>query len=624
MAPKYRICFLGYGQLSELARPVLEQLEFDDTEVLLVDCNVESLPGTVNKALADGYDMFIAGSANAAEFRRYSYAHLVEISIGTVDYLLAIKKALTLGQHPVIATYSYGRELNIPLLEELSGAELELVRYEDSLELEDGLAHAKGDVIIGASHASELAARMGHKSVLLSPGANSILSAVRRARNFCMELEKERQNSKTIQAILNNVPVGLIVSDAQGAITLCNPAARQFTQLGKTRVLGKLMGDVLPTLSPADFLQSEEREQDRRRLLNGSMIRCVQSRIEDNDRPLGVLTTLFPDNSRRKHAEEQNASRYTARSQWKDLVGTSPAIKEVVRQANACASSDYPLVLEGEGGSGRNFIAQCIHNGSLRAKEPYLPLNTAILPDAEAARVLFGSEDSRETRPGLLELAQGGTIVLQNLPAASFVVQSCLLQVLTQQHFFRLGGTTPVPFRARFVTILAPGDAQQSILPDLRQRLGVLRLCIPPLRKRREDIVPLFTALLAQECELAHLRPPAVAREPLERYAWPENLSELSAACKRYVFLLSQSSNQTANARYLLLLQAIGEDNLFRELLAQHPALADIPSNPPQEVLAGIEDIKHLLKYNNDKVAEKLNLSRTTLWRMLKSKEQKE
>ncbi len=621
MSAKYKICFLGYGKLSEIAKPVLEGLEYEDTEVLLADCNVETLPATVDQALENGYEMFIAGSANAAEFKRYSYAHLVEISIGTVDYLVAIKKALQIGSNPVIAVYSYGRSLDVPQLESLSGVSLETVIYEDSSELREGLANAAGDVIIGASHANELAAEMGKKSILLYPSENSVLSAVRRARNICIELEKDNQKTKTIQAIINNAPIGFIVSDQNGMITLFNRAARQHTQIGSAKVRGKPLSDVLPMLSPEDFICSDLREQDRRRLINGAMVRCVQSRIDDNKKILGVLTTLYPDNSRHKQQDDFTGQQFNAHAFWKDVIGNSPVMKSMIRQANAYAGSDYSLVIEGEPGTGKNLISQCIHNGSLRARQPYLSVNLTSLPDQDAARILFGYEENGSTHPGLLELAQKGTVVLHDLEFSSSIVQSCLLGVITQQRFLRIGGIVPVPFQARIVTILSHPEAVRNIRPELWTYLSVLRLSVPPLRARKDDILPLFTFFISQEHDISHRRAQAVSSEVLEFYSWPGNLTELSAVSKRYAFLLSQGVNQTANARHLLLVQAVGEDALFREILEKYPALSKIGSNRAEEVIPGIETIKRILKYNNEKIAERLSLSRTTLWRITKEKQ---
>ena len=198
MNKKYRLCFLGYQNLTELARSALAGMELPDTEVRLADCNVETLQKTVDQAIADGYDYFIAGSANAAEFRRHYKAHLTEITLRPVDYLLAINKALKIGRSPVLVLYRHGRPVDLPLLEDLSGISLETIVYEDSADLQEGILHAAGDVVVGAGHANELAMELGRKAVLLYPGEDSVKSAIRRARALAVELEKEARRSRTI------------------------------------------------------------------------------------------------------------------------------------------------------------------------------------------------------------------------------------------------------------------------------------------------------------------------------------------------------------------------------------------------------------------------------------------
>lgn len=623
---KYRICLLGYQKLTELARAALKSLDLPDTEVRIAECNVETLQKTVEQAITEGYDSFIAGSANAAEFRRHFKSHLTEIALRPIDYLSAIKKAQTLGQSPVLVLYRYGRTVDLPMLEYLSGISLETIVYEDSADLQDGILAAKGDVIVGAGHANELALELGRKAVLLYPGADSVKNAILRARAMAVELEKEIRKSCTIEAILGSAPIGLIVSDPGGRITLFNRAARNYSMVGNARLLGKSLSEVLPPLSPEAFLRSGEQETDQRRLINGAMMRTVQVRITDREEMVGVLTTIYPDNSRRSNQSTDAAEKFRAYGTWEDAIGSSPAITSFIREAKATSDAGYPLAIIGEPGTSKTFYAGCIHNGSVNAKSPCVTINASALPDQEVSRVLFGSEDAAGVRPGLLELAGSGTVILRNLPLASKIVQNALLLAITKQQFLRLGGLTPVPFKARVITI-ADSDDSEGILLPLWHTLSVLTLHVPPLRERAQDIPALFAHLAAQDASLSSQRRTLKAdSELLQYYSWPGNMLELQAACSRYAFLLSKATRPTPAARHLLLIQAIGEDNLFAEVLRRHPALAQIRDTggkaaekiPAEKLLAGIADLKTILKYNNETIARKLSVGRTTLWRILK------
>ena len=616
MEKSFKICFLAYGALFEAAQKVIDSLEYDDTEILLLECNVETLPKAVDRGIAEGCEAFIAAAANAAEFVRYSHEHLVEIRLSNVDYLLAIKEAAKLGERSVIASYRYGRAVDQALLEELSGVPLKVLSYEDGSELYHGIANTEADVVIGASHAVQIANELQKKSVLLRFSEGSIRAAIQRARGLIIELHKTTRNSRITQAIIHYAPFGMTVSDEQGRIVIFNQALRRLTGLEGAHVQDRLLSEVIPPISPEEFLESDARQTDQRRLINGAMLRYVQTRIEDKHRVIGVLTTVYPDNARR--SKQTGADSYRALGTWKEVAAKSGSMQAMIREAKLLADQPHPLVIEGESGSGKNFYAQCIHNGSLRAKEPYMTINAAALPDQEATRVLFGSEDVTGVHMGLLELAQGGTVVLQNLPGATPVVQSCLLQVLSERQFLRLGTTMPIPFQARFITCLS-SDKDHANMPEaLWQRLSVFRLPVPPLRERKEDILPLFAAFAAQEMGASYRRVGNELRDLIQFYSWPGNMAELSSVCKRYAFALRQVERPTANARANLLIEAIGEDALFAEILRQYPALNNPAVENAQEVFAGIDRMKQLLKYNNDKIAERLSLSRTTLWRLKK------
>lgn len=623
MSRPYKICFLGYGALIEMAQTVIDSLDYNDVDILLEDCNIETLPKTVDNALSLGYKIFVAGAANAAEFKRYSYEHLIEIRLSTVDYLLAIKKALQIGKKPVIAAYRFGRLSNLSLLEQLSGTEVQTILYEDSSELYNKILNTDADVIIGASHANAIAEEFGKKSIFLYAGEESVRNAIQRARSLAIELEKSIWSEKTSQAIINYAPFGLIVNDAQGKITVFNRTARQQTNIMDAHIQGKYLSDIIPSLSPGELLQTEKRQLDQRHLINGAMIRCVQTRIEDNQKLIGVLTTLYPDNTRRKKQDDPALVGFSAQRSWSDVVCQSQSMQEAVRKAKTFIDQTQPLVIEGEAGTGKNFIAQCIHNGSLRAQEPYVTVNTAIIPDHAAAKVLFGVDEVGGSCNGLAEMAQGGTIVFQNLENASPTVQACILQLLTERKFLRLGGISYIPFRAKIITVVNGTGKPSNVKDELWQRLSVLRLPMPPLRERTEDIPTLFDYFLSYDSNLPLKKiNSGKSNELLRFYSWPGNLIELASTSKRYIFLLQQVTNPTANARQLLLIQAIGEDNLFQEILRKYPALTTPSSSLGEEVLAGIDAIKTILGYNNEKIGEMLSLSRTTLWRLKKNVEE--
>ena len=618
MTKKYKICILTYGKLGEIAQKVVKESEYEDTEIMLRESNTDTIHQVVDAAVGEGCEIFIAGGENAAEFMRYSREHLVELRPGNIDYLKALKKTSELGQKPLIAAHRYGRSVDIALLEELSGKHIDLLLYEDSSELFHGISDSNADVVIGTSHALEIAQELQKKGVLLYYSEETIRSAVRRARNLAQDLQMNALQAKINQAIINYSPLGIAVTDEYGQIVLFNRTIRKQTGMESARVNGRQLSDLIPSLDPRTFLGSENNQADQRKLINGTMLRCTQTRIDDRGKTIAVLTTLYPDNTRRTKSAASEKGEFRAHYTWKDAIGNSPAAETAIQQAKLLADQIYPLVIKGEPGVGKNFFAQCIHNGSLHSGDPYISINTAAVPDQEASRILFGSEDSTGIHAGLLELAKNGTVVLQELDSATETVQSCFLKVLTERQFRRLGGTNIIPFRARVITTINNEHAREHIRENLWQRLSVFCLEVPPLRSRKEDILPLFLHL-SQDSGINPRWFGTEADELFQFYSWPGNLSELSSVCKRFAFLLRQVEKPSPSARQNLLIQAIGEDVLFNDFLSRYPFLYHPGAASPDELAAALDHIKHLLKYNNDKLAEKLSLSRTTLWRIKKT-----
>ena len=620
MEKEYKICVLAYGKLYEIAQQAKASLEYEDTELEIRRCTVDTLSETVEQAAAGGCEVFIAGAANAAEFNRCSNEHLVEIRLSNIDYLRAIKKAAAIGSRPAIAAYRYGRGVDLPLLEELSGRSLELILYEDSAELYQGIRDSEADVIIGASHAAEIAGELEKKSVLLYFSEDSFLSAVRRARLLAQDLHKNARMTMITRAVLNDTPFGMAVTDEEGKVLYANRALQQQAGLERARLRGRVLSELVPSLATEAFLQSGLRLQDQKRLVNGAMLRCVQTRIEDRGRMIGVLTTLYPDNARRSRTETSGEDSFRARYSWKDATILSPAMKAFVRQAKTYAELPDPVLIEGEAGTGKSFLTQCMHTGSSRATAPYLTVNTAALPDQDVVRVLFGSEDASGVHPGLLELAGNGTVVLLELGHATETVKSCILEAVSNHQFRRLGGVAPVLFRAKVLTVLDSPSESVKIREDLKHWLSVFRLSVPPLRERQEDLPSVFARLALEGSETRKVGPELA--EVLRFYSWPGNLPELTSVCRRYDYLLREAKKPGSGTRQRLLVQAIGEGELFSEYLRQFPVLRDPAKAEPAELVPPLQHMKHLLKYNDNRLAEIFSLSRTTLWRIRKAAEQ--
>ena len=232
------------------------------------------------------------------------------------------------------------------------------------------------------------------------------------------------------------------------------------------------------------------------------------------------------------------------------VVTRNPTTVKMLEMARKAAESDHTTILiQGESGTGKGVLAKAIHYGSPRGAMPLLELNCAALPDNLLESELFGYEpgaftDARRRKEGLLERAHGGTVFLDEIGNMSSTVQAKLLRVLEDGTFMRLGGTRAIKIDVRLVTAtntnLKSAVANGQFREDLYYRLNVVRLDIPPLRERKEDILPLALDLLQhfnRELNKRFTGFTPGAAELLQQYSWPGNIRELKNVIERTMIL---------------------------------------------------------------------------------------
>lgn len=620
MAYRYRIGFLGYGQLTQLAREVLGELSWPDTEVQVMNCTADTLQVCVEQGRRSGCQVFVGGAANAAEFVRQGQGHLVEIPIGDLDYLTALHSALAQGRRPAVVLYRHVKLPDTAAYEQLLGAPVTLLTYEDAQELEEHITQTGCDVIVGASHAVETAQRLGKAGILLYPGKPSIAQALGEARRLARQLRQEQKNQTILRAIVNNSTFGVMVCNARGEVTLFNRAAQQLTGLSGREVRGRPIDQFFPALKTSRFLAGAQDQQDGYHLIQDTMFRCVQTKIRLQEETLGVLTTFYMDTRSRKHSAPASFPEWKAQTTFSDWMECCTGLDSCTRQALQYAHSPLSLTILGEEGSGREWLSQCIHNGAFGDKQPYVRINFSAYSGQEAGRFLLGSDTKDGRLAGVIEYANHGTAVLEHLDQAPPQALSCLIDIMRHQRIQYPGKPSYLPINIRFVTIATP-EERERMSPTVRSLTGVLSLELPPLREHRQDIPALFLRYLRQYQERPEKQEKLSSRMEalLMFYDWPGNLDELSTVCQRFLFSLNQETASTKATKYRFLLNAIGKDILFQALLRQYPALKQQESNA-EEFQAGVTIAKEILGYGNASLAEKLGMSRTTLWRRLSTK----
>ncbi|MGE0812932.1 MAG: sigma 54-interacting transcriptional regulator [Vicinamibacterales bacterium] len=243
------------------------------------------------------------------------------------------------------------------------------------------------------------------------------------------------------------------------------------------------------------------------------------------------------------------AAELNAVTGYRFVVGESPAWTRVLKQATQVAATDTTTLLLGESGTGKEVVARFVHRASTRSGGPFVALNCAALPEPLLESELFGFERGAFTgavqaKPGQLEQASGGVLFLDEVGEMSPAVQAKFLRVLQEREFQRLGGTRTLKANVRVVAAtnrnLKAAVERGTFREDLYYRLNVFEIRLPPLRERRDDILPLSEAFL-KEIARAFGRPPAGiardARDALLGHAWPGNVRELRNVLERAAIL---------------------------------------------------------------------------------------
>src|SRR5713226_7404312 len=241
------------------------------------------------------------------------------------------------------------------------------------------------------------------------------------------------------------------------------------------------------------------------------------------------------------------------------IVGESPRVIEVSRDIQKVAPTDSTVLLQGESGTGKELFARAIHQLSPRRGRPFVPINCAAIPDTLIENELFGHEKGAFTgatgrQLGKFELADTGTIFLDEIGELGLSVQSKVLRVLQERRFDRIGGTATIDVDVRVICAtnrtLSDDVKQGRFREDLFFRINVFPVTIPPLRARREDIDALtdfFLQKFARELKKPLLRIAAEARAALRAYDWPGNIRELENCIERAAILCDNATIEAAD-----------------------------------------------------------------------------
>ncbi|MBW2431002.1 MAG: sigma 54-interacting transcriptional regulator [Deltaproteobacteria bacterium] len=437
--------------------------------------------------------------------------------------------------------------------------------------------------------------------------------------------------------IFDSIYNGVMVTDADGYVTHFNKPYGQFLGLDPAAQIGKHCTEVIENTRMHIVAETGKPEINQSHRIKGQNMVVQRIPIWKDGKVIAVFgQVMFKDikdvtrlanklsllESKVKLYEEELITLRSTRYTFDSIIGKSPAIKMLKKEAINAAANQFPVLITGDSGTGKELFAQAIHHASPRKLYPFVRINCSAIPKDLLESELFGYEKGAftgartEGKPGKVEIAHHGTLFLDEIGDLPLEMQPKLLRVVEEREFERVGGTRVV--RSDFRIIAATNQNLEEMLSDGRfrkdlfYRLNVIPLYIPPLRERRDDIIPMvrhFLQQMAQEAALSAIEMGPEAEKALRRHDWPGNVRELLNVLERTLSSIEGGRIQLCDLPFYL------QRTPRRSFQQDQTSIKEVHARTEKEII-----LYALKEAGNNKVraAKMLGIHRTHLYKKMK------
>ena len=481
------------------------------------------------------------------------------------------------------------------------------------------------DVLVGGG---TLAYRTGNscgiKVLPVYSGQHALRNAVKQALSIIDARQREKLQLKCFTEAVSSITEG-VLSIEDGKFIVANKEMGNIFKTDEQALIGRKVDNTDDTLV-AGYIRhflTNSREREKVLKILGQDYYIKKSHFEEKGKKR--IVAIFrrardiQDQEQRVRTEIRNTG-FFARYHFSDSIAESGIMRQLLKKAETYAATDANILIGGDSGTGKELLAQSIHNASSRAKEPFVAVNCAAIPATLLESELFGYEEgafsgaSKGGKRGLFELAHKGTIFLDEINSMPLELQSVLLRTLQEKEIRRIGSQRNIYIDIRVIAAsnsdLMKMIREEKFRIDLYYRLNTLRLTLPSLDKRREDIRPLAMSFLNHYSQKYSLPLPALSEDNyrlLENRNWQGNIRELRNVMQRYVILSHEGENSIQLC--------------FDEDIATEAALEpqDVTSFGTLDEIEKAVILKRLKQNqgNRRKTAQELGISRSTLWKKL-------
>lgn len=434
-----------------------------------------------------------------------------------------------------------------------------------------------------------------NKKLLLRPLRTTGLSAEYKIF-YIEEIINEEQNNEELEFlrnIIDHIDEGIIATNKDGKIIVYNNQLAEFEELNKNKTEGKNLTDIYDvtpeTSEHMQVLKTAKPIKDLNRKYftkSGKFIHLIASTypLTKNNKTVGAFSIsrnvskireLFSNTMELQNKFQpagrtsNNGTRYT----FEDIIGKSPTIRNLIKEAKKAALTQSPVLICGETGTGKELFVQSIHNWSMQKENPFIGVNCAAIPESLLESLLFGTVKGAftgaENSKGLFEQAENGTLFLDEINSLPINLQPKLLRAIQEKTIRRIGGSKEIPINCRIISSsnedLLTMINNDNFRKDFYYRIAVIVLTVPPLRERDEDIKVLAKYFMQKYARIYGHKPLNLSNELIKfllEYNWPGNVREIEHVFESSIAMLEDAEELTINHLPLYLKSKLDNTNV--------------------------------------------------------------
>ncbi|MEH6946139.1 sigma 54-interacting transcriptional regulator [Bacillus sp. JJ634] len=618
----------GNPELTAKIERIAKELNFSVTVVEgILNEAAQEVKGLVSQG---GFEVVISRAGTAKEIAKLVQLPIVHSASSNYDILDSFKRAKDFGDKICFITYpEEGFAFNFDQVNEIVGFDVTILPYHTWDELVKQIKRAKEmgmEVVVGGGiRAHEIVQNYGMKSMNIITSDRTIKRTLILASQVAQDRILIKKETERMKAVINVTEEGILFLSKEGQIETFNPAAERIFGIKESFVTGKKIEEIRnPLLS--NLLREKKIYTDNGSFRLQNLIVNYEPLIVGLDRIGTVIICREISKIQKLESEirrELHSKGLIARFTLEDIRHKSEQMELAINLAKEYALTDSTVLIIGESGTGKELMAQGIHNASNRKDGPFVAVNCAALPENLIESELFGyvagafTGANKGGKQGFFELAHGGTIFLDEIGEIPDFIQTRLLRVLQEREVMRIGGDRVIPVDIRVVAAtnrkLWDLVKEGKFRADLYFRLNVLHMGLPALRYRKEDIPILVNSFLQKVgSKLSFEDFSDSLKNFFMTYSWPGNIRQLENIIERIQLGVQVFKGENAFINDILS-ETEDEDsqlNPNESIMVQFGTMEEIEKQV-------IDRMMELNDHNKTVVAEKLGISRTTLWKKL-------